>query len=92
MLDRQLEAFHGGERLADMTLGLASVCERVAALLAQEAQGELAGESGPLADAILGVLSLRRRLWTRLALAEAAAAPADDAPPPPRAPRAGLLR
>ena len=86
MLDRQLEAFLGGERLADMTLGLAATCERVAALVSQQRREGSAPEATPLADAILGILSIRSRLWAALAVAAGDGRRGAEPPEPPAPP------
>jgi hypothetical protein len=69
VLDQQQQTFVGGERLMAMTLGLAAIGERVASLLAIPARESVAANGDhPLALALLGVLSLRRTLWSALAL------------------------
>ena len=79
VLDEQQQAFVGGDRLIAMTLGLAAAGERVAALLAIPARGRAAAsDDHPLALALLGVLSLRRTLWSALALQPSLA----PSPPP----------
>jgi hypothetical protein len=94
VLDRQAQAFMGGERVADMVLGTAAICERIAALVGPRRSGGSAPPSGDesLALAILGALSLRRSLWATLALDAKAAAAAAPEPAPAAPPAAGLLR
>jgi hypothetical protein len=91
VLDSQNERFAGGERLAEMVMGLAGTCERIVGLLRDGSLRLDAAEDGPLADAILGIVSIRQRLWGALALA-----PTNDASDTPEevsfVARRGLLR
>jgi hypothetical protein len=96
VLDHQRQEFVGGDRLIAMVLGLAASAGRVVELLAVPGRG-LPATNGrhPLAFAMLGVVSLRRTLWSALALQPPAAAPGS---PPASAridgepPASGLLR
>ena len=95
MLDRQSDSFVGGQRLTDMVLGLAGACERIVALLARPRASGPLPEGGPLADAILGLVSIRRGLWASLAVAtetQGAEAPSSQREGRVQAPSGDLLR